>query len=85
MLSAIYVGFADGGLFYIRRLDFAAARRAERAPDGTAYMVQISTPGDSGSSVRFYDEAMILLSSRATTRHSRTTCRGFMPLWRTPA
>jgi HD-GYP domain-containing protein (c-di-GMP phosphodiesterase class II) len=70
MLSAIYVGFADGGLFYIRRLDFAAARRAERVPAGTAYMVQISTPGPGGSSVRFYDEAMILLSSRATTQHS---------------
>jgi hypothetical protein len=67
MLSAIYVGFADGGLFYIRRLDFAAARRAERAPAGTAYMVQISTPGDGGSSVRFYDEAMI---TAVVTRHN---------------
>lgn len=69
MLSAIYVGFADGGLFYIRRLDFAAARRNEHAPERAAYMVQISEPGPRGSSVRFYDEKMALLSTRAAELH----------------
>lgn len=70
MLSAIYVGFADGGLFSVRRLDFAAVRRAEQAPDGSAYMVRITTPGKHSDSVRFYDEELALLSTRASVRHS---------------
>lgn len=69
MLSAIYVGFADGGLFYIRRLDFAAALRNENAPTRAAYMVQLLEPGLRGSSVRFYDEEMVLLSTRSAEFH----------------
>jgi len=70
MLSAIYVGYADGGLFYIRRLDFAAARRAEHAPERAAYMVQISSRETGASSLRYYDEEMTLLSSRTTSRYA---------------
>lgn len=69
MLSAIYVGFADGGLFYIRRLDFAAALRNESAPERAAYMVQLSEPGSRGNSVRFYDAEMVLLSTRSAELH----------------
>ena len=69
MLSAIYVGFADGGLFYIRRLDFAAAQRNENAPARAAYMVQLSEPGSRGNSVRFYDEEMVLLATRSAELH----------------
>ena len=64
MLSAIYVGFADGGMFYIRRLDFKAAQRNENAPAQAAYMVHLSEPGPRGNTVRFYDEEMELLLTR---------------------
>ncbi|MBL0168287.1 MAG: GAF domain-containing protein [Propionivibrio sp.] len=70
MLSAIYVSFADGGLFSVRRLDFAAVRRAEQAPDGSAYMVRIAIPGKRSENIRFYDNEMALLSSRDAVRPS---------------
>lgn len=69
MLSAIYVGFAEGGLFYIRRLDFAAAQRDQHAPTRAAYMVQLSETSGRGNSVSFYDEDMKLLSTRAADLH----------------
>ena len=69
MLSAIYVGFADGGMFYIRRLDFKAAQRNEDAPTQAAYMVQLSEPGPRGNTVRFYDEEMELLLTRPAEFH----------------
>lgn len=70
MLSAIYVSFADGGLFSVRRLDFAAVRRAEQAPDGSAYRVRITMPGQRSDSILYYDEEMVLLTSRVSVRPS---------------
>ena len=70
MLSAIYVSFADGGLFSVRRLDFAAVRRAEQAPDGSAYMVRIAMPGQHSDNIRFYNDELVLLATRNTARPS---------------
>ena len=89
MLSAIYVGFADGGMFYIRRLDFKAAQRNENAPAQAAYMVHLSEPGPRGNTVRFYDEEMLLTRTAGFQRpHDMTwfhAARERSGLIRTPA
>lgn len=64
LLSALYVGFADGSLFAVQRLGHSAARRAAGAPAGSAYLVRVATPAASASRLLFYDEQLQLLGER---------------------
>jgi HD-GYP domain-containing protein (c-di-GMP phosphodiesterase class II) len=64
LLSAFYIGFADGGLFSVQRLDFTAALRTFDAPEGAAFVVRISMPDKHTGQLRFYDREMHLLTAR---------------------
>lgn len=68
LLSAIYIGYADGGLFSVQRIGFSAARRANHAPAGTTYLVRVSMPDDSFDDALFYDNEMTLLERRPIPR-----------------
>jgi HD-GYP domain-containing protein (c-di-GMP phosphodiesterase class II) len=68
LLSAFYIGFADGGLFSVQRLDFTAALRAFDAPESAAYVVYLSMPEKYASQQRFYDKELQLLAVRPAER-----------------
>lgn len=64
LLSTLYVAFTSGDLFSIRRLDHAAARRAEKAPDAAIYLVRLAHLNNTQASELLYDASMRLIAKR---------------------